>query len=566
MLDPHNHHLRIHEAKLVEEFYEAKADEEKLLYQQAKIKWMSEGDKNSKYFYSVLKCRIRTKHQVQDIESIDSLIKDKLSVGDAELMIREVSDKEIKDALFDIDDSKSLGPDGFSAAFFKKSWSVIGANICKAVMEFFKSGKMLGPLPVVMCFTNVSVKFLLTELSLFLVSLKGGPKRVAFKIDIQKAYDTVNWEFLEKILGGFGFHGLMIKWIMQCVTTDAFTLNINGERIGYFKGGRGLRHGDPISPYLFTMIMEIFSLILLREIEREPQFQYHFGCKSIKLSHVCFVDDLLVMCHGDLISVKVIKKALDSFSAYSGLIPNNSESIVFYGSMNEEEKNAICSVLPFAIRNMSVRYLGVLLIDKRLGVKECGCLLDKIKNRIRNWKNKYLSYAGRLQLIDVVLESIHVYWASVFLLPATIIKEINRILKNFLWNQSENSASKAKVAWSSICRPKDQGGLGLKSLHIWNQALLTKHVWNIATKKDSLWVKWVHYVKLRGKNESLKEVIFCLSTADVLLGLAKDALELTSAGLRIMSPSLDVNACYALLDDATSSSSKVYLEGRSLEM
>ncbi|GJX03941.1 hypothetical protein Tco_0189857 [Tanacetum coccineum] len=209
--------------------------------------------------------------------------------------------------------------------------------------------------------------------------------------------------------------------------------------------------------------MEVF-LILLREIESEPQFQYHFGCKTIKLSHVYFADDWLVMFHRDPTSMKVIKKALDNFSAYFGLIPNNSKSIIFFGSMKEEEQNAISYVLPFAIGKLPVRYLGVLLIAKRLGVKECGCP------------------------------------ASVFLLPATIIKEINRLLKNFLWNQSEKTNGKAKVAWSSICKPKDRGGMGLKNLQTWNYALLAKHVWNIATKKDSLWVKWVHSVKLRGKS------------------------------------------------------------------
>ncbi|GKF57221.1 RNA-directed DNA polymerase, eukaryota, reverse transcriptase zinc-binding domain protein, partial [Tanacetum coccineum] len=118
----------------------------------------------------------------------------------------------------------------------------------------------------------------------------------------------------------FGFHEKMVNWIMQCVSTAAFTLNVNGDRIEYFKGGRGLRQGDPISPYLFTLIME---------------------------SHVCFADDLLVMCHGDAISVGVIKKALDTFSAVFGFVPNNSKSIAFYGSMSEEESNTISSILPF---------------------------------------------------------------------------------------------------------------------------------------------------------------------------------------------------------------------------
>ncbi|GJU41837.1 RNA-directed DNA polymerase, eukaryota, reverse transcriptase zinc-binding domain protein, partial [Tanacetum coccineum] len=552
--DPHNHQLRDQEGMLVKEFFEAEADEEKFLYQQAKIKWLCDGDKNSKYFHSVLKGRrskskihsikdkdgityegeqipkvflkhfqefLGTKNHVQEIASFENMFRNKLRLCDAEKMIRDVSDKEIKDAIFDIDDAKAPGPDGFSAAFFKKSWNVIGSDICMAVKEFFMSGRLLGEVnatlislipkiqtpnkvtdfrPIACCnvlykciskvLTNrikpilgklvscnqsafitgrhIQDNIMLTQETMKGYNRRGGPKRVAFKIDIQKAHDTVNWEFLEKTLSGFGFHKRMIKWIMQCVTTAAFTLNINGERIGYFKGGKGLRQGDPISPYLFTLVMEVFSLILLKEIEEEPNFQYHFSCKAIKLSHVCFADDLLVMCHGDPTFATVIKKDLEQFSTCSGKLP--------------------------------VRYLGVPLIAKRLGVNECGCLVDKIKSRIHNWKNRYLSYARRLQLIAVVLESIHVYWASVFLIPSTIIKDINRILKNFIWSQSAKNNGKAKVAWSYICKPKDKGGLGLKNLQTWNYALLSKHVWNIAIKKDSLWVKWVHSVKLRGKS------------------------------------------------------------------
>ncbi|GKB92604.1 RNA-directed DNA polymerase, eukaryota, reverse transcriptase zinc-binding domain protein [Tanacetum coccineum] len=115
-----------------------------------------------------------------------------------------------------------------------------------------------------------------------------------------------------------------------CVTTAGFTLNVNGERIGYFKGGRGLRQGDRVSPYLFTLIMEVFSLMLKRQIENDTKFQYHFGCKSMKLVHVYFADDLLVMCHGDVDSVNVIKKALDEFSTCYGLLPNNSKSTVYW--------------------------------------------------------------------------------------------------------------------------------------------------------------------------------------------------------------------------------------------
>ncbi|GJS07198.1 RNA-directed DNA polymerase, eukaryota, reverse transcriptase zinc-binding domain protein, partial [Tanacetum coccineum] len=329
---------------------------------------------------------------------------------------------------------------------------------------------------------------------------KDGPKRVALKIDLQKAYDTVNWVFLEDILKGFGFHEKMVAWIMKCETTTSFSIIVNGESKGYFKGGRSLRQGDPISPCLFTLIMEVLNLLLIRKIGRCNSFQYHFGCSKLKITHVCFADDLLMFSHGDKQSVELLKNVIEEFGRVSGLLPNYNKSTIIFGSVKEEDRKEILEIMPFKVEKLPVRYLGVPLITKRIGVKECKSLTDKVRSKILNWKNKCLSYAGRLQLVASVLESIHVYWATVFLLPQAIIDEINSLLKGFLWNQDEKANGKAKVAWKNLCKPKCQGGLGLKNLNIWNKALISKHLWHVAMEKDSLWVKWINTYKLKGKS------------------------------------------------------------------
>ena len=151
---------------------------------------------------------------------------------------------------------------------------------------------------------------------------KNGAKRVALKIDIQKAYDTVNWRFLEECLIQFGFHGTMVRWIMKCITSAQYSVNVNGEKHGYFIGARGLRQGDPISPYLFTLVLEVFTLMMERRIKMHPEFKFHKSSKKIRLTHLCFADGLLVFCNGDVQSIKVLKEALDELSEASGLVPN----------------------------------------------------------------------------------------------------------------------------------------------------------------------------------------------------------------------------------------------------
>nr|GEZ74611.1 RNA-directed DNA polymerase, eukaryota, reverse transcriptase zinc-binding domain protein [Tanacetum cinerariifolium] len=123
----------------------------------------------------------------------------------------------------------------------------------------------------------------------------------------------------------------MVSWIMQCVTTTKFTLSINGERIDYFNGGRGLRQGDRVSPYLFTLIMEVFFLILKRQIEKEKEFQYHFGCKAVKLSYErnsrIFIDERKKSEEVYQSMIETVKCKLLSLTVKESIIVRNMERI-----------------------------------------------------------------------------------------------------------------------------------------------------------------------------------------------------------------------------------------------
>ncbi|MFS7899786.1 putative RNA-directed DNA polymerase [Helianthus anomalus] len=327
-----------------------------------------------------------------------------------------------------------------------------------------------------------------------------GQARCAFKIDIQKAYDTVEWGFLHNCLVHFGFPRKMIDWIMTCVTTPSFSIAVNGEHKGFFKGKRGLRQGDPISPYLFTLVMEVLTLMITRRVSMDQMFKYHWRCKDLELTHLCFADDLFLFCHGDTNSVGILMDALQEFKEASGLVPSIPKSTVYFGNVGAEEREEIESIAQFNVGVLPVRYLGVPLISTRLYHKDCLPLIDKVKNKIHNWKNKSLSFAGRLQLISSVLNSLQVYWSSVFILPTSVSKEIEKLFRGFLWCHGEMKRGKAKVKWKDVCTPMRHGGLGLKLLRTWNQALISKHTWNIISRKDSLWVKWIHAYRLKHGN------------------------------------------------------------------
>ncbi|GJY26444.1 RNA-directed DNA polymerase, eukaryota, reverse transcriptase zinc-binding domain protein, partial [Tanacetum coccineum] len=404
---------------ILEEFNEALSDEEKFLSQKAKVDWLCEGDINSAYFHKVVKGRRNgnrvmsinnvmgdsvkgskiadefVKHfenflgqavLVQHLDSLGNIFTKTLTNEEADAMVKDVSEQEIKTTMFSIDDCKASGPDGYTTCFKKKAWSVIGSDVCLAVKEFFKSGKLLKEVnstlvslipkvhhpklvtefrPIACCNVlykciskilttrikeslnnlvnlnqsafiegrNIQDNILLTQELLKGYNKKGGSKRCALKIDIAKAYDTVSWEFLMNVLIKFGFHRRMIDWIYTCISSSTFSICVNGEINGYFKGGRGLRHGDSISPYLFTLVMEVFTLIMAKKVDNSSVFKYHPGCKELKLTHLCFADDLLVICHGSEDSVKVIKDFIDEFSSVSGLEPNMNKSTILFGNV-----------------------------------------------------------------------------------------------------------------------------------------------------------------------------------------------------------------------------------------
>nr|GFA52693.1 putative reverse transcriptase domain, reverse transcriptase zinc-binding domain protein [Tanacetum cinerariifolium] len=160
--------------------------------------------------------------------------------------------------------------------------------------------------------------------------LDRGQPRCAFKVDIQKAYDTVDWDFLRYILSGFGFHPRMIGWIMECVATTSYSISINGTLHGFFKGKRGLRQGDPLSPYLFTLVMEILTLMLKRRVSMSNNFTYHNYCSHLNIINLCFADDLFLFAHGDTDSARVIMDSLNEFKNASGLVPSLLKSMAYF--------------------------------------------------------------------------------------------------------------------------------------------------------------------------------------------------------------------------------------------
>ncbi|KAL0329413.1 UNVERIFIED_CONTAM: Retrovirus-related Pol polyprotein from type-1 retrotransposable element R2 [Sesamum radiatum] len=318
-----------------------------------------------------------------DLNFLQSDLKYCLTIEEADTICAPITLTEINDATFDIDEDNAPGPDGYTSGFFKASWSVVGNDISAAVGEFFTTGRLLKQVnatllvlipkvqipsqvsdfrPISCCNViykiiskiivkrmqrvlhllidysqnafipgrNISDNILLAQELLAGYNEAKLPPRCTIKIDLQKAYDSMEWDFLIEVLKLYKFPARFIGWIEQCVTTASFSVSLNGSIYGFFPGKRGLRQGDPLSPYLFVLVMQTWHSLFQYRVHNAPQFQFHWKCKEQRILNLCFADDVLLFCKADLPSIQVIKDSLQEFAALSGLQvnPNKSQIIL----------------------------------------------------------------------------------------------------------------------------------------------------------------------------------------------------------------------------------------------
>ncbi|XP_058768924.1 uncharacterized protein LOC131642722 [Vicia villosa] len=320
--------------------------------------------------------------------------------------------------------------------------------------------------------------------------------RCTIQIDLQKAYDTVCWDALETIMAELSFPNQFIEWIMLAVRSVSYRYLVNGQVSDILKAKRGLRQGDPVSPLLFVLVMEYLHRCMM-ELKENKDFKYHPRCAKLNITNICFADDLMLFARGDVLSVKTMMCTFNKFSEETGLKANPDKCKVFFGGTDYDIQHAIRVATGCVEGTLPIRYLGVPLTSRKLSVIQCQPLIDKMVERIQHWSVKFLSYAGRQQLVQSVLMSISSYWMSVFPLPKKIIQKIEALCRNFLWS-AKTDGRKALVAWEHLCEPRNAGGLNFKKLLFWNRATIMKLLWNIHNKNDKLWIRWLDIYFMKG--------------------------------------------------------------------
>ncbi|XP_043717944.1 uncharacterized protein LOC122665876 [Telopea speciosissima] len=448
------------------------------------------------------------------------------------------SHDEIRTAIFDLDPSSAPGPDGYPGTFFRACWNIISRDVCRGIQSFFREGivtkgvncnflclipkvenaKKVGQfrplclgnfffkiIPKIMAirlssilhklisseqgafqksrviFENIGVASELTNL--LDVKCRGGG--MSMKLDIQKAFDTLEWSFLFDVLSAFGFSQLWINWVHQILKSTRISILINGGPAGFFGMERGLRQGDPLSPLLFILSEEVLCRGL-SDLRNRGWINALAGPRQVRTpSHLLYADDLFIFMKAKLANIRRVKRFLEAYGEYSGQVINLAKSKVFFGRIPTNRRQRILSVLQIPVCTFPTKYLGVFLKKGRVKQGMIQPLVDQFKSRLASWKGRLLSMAGRVELVRTVMGSIPVHNFSVYLWPVDTIEVMERWIRNFIWTGDADCSKAITVRWDSLCKPKKEGGLGVRRLRDLNLALIAKLAWTIYTDQST---------------------------------------------------------------------------------
>ncbi|KAM0928813.1 hypothetical protein ACQ4PT_002002 [Festuca glaucescens] len=424
----------------------------------------------------------------------------------------QFSEAEVWAAVRAMPANKSPGPDGFTWDFFRHCWSVVKGDVLAALHAIWlgrdqgfevlnealvtlvpkKDGAIelhdFRPISLVHSFDHLFTKVLARRLAPRMHELVG-PNQTAFirdrciqdnfllvkesakllhkrripslllKVDMAKAFDSISWPFILSVLHQRGF----------------------GPR-----HGRGLRQGDPISPLLFGIAMDVLSA-MFRATELAG---FLFDLNEIGLRHrvSLYANDVVVFAKPEAVELAAVWRVLGCFGAASGLLVNFQKSSAAPIQCPVDSLDEIAAALPCPLAQLPCKYLGLPLSIGKPCKADLQAVIDKLAAKLPHWKARLLSREGRLVYVQAVMSASVVYQLLALDLDPWFFKAVDKLQRSFLWvGSSEANGGCCAVAWHLVCQPKALGDLGLMNLRWMNVAMRARWIWLMRTDRSKPW-------------------------------------------------------------------------------
>ena len=257
---------------------------------------------------------------------------------------------------------------------------------------------------------------------------------MALKLDMSKAYDRVEWLYMEKLMTKMGFCAAWVKLMMGCITTATYLVLINGEPYGNIVPTRGLRQGDPLSPYLFLLCTEGFHGLLKKAEDIGELRGVSISRNGPKLTHLLFVDDSLIFCRAQNNDCQKLLEILGIYERTSGQQINRDKTTLFFSkSTTPDMQESIKQAIGVPVVQQYEKYLGLPSFIGRKKKESFDNIKQKVWKKLQGWEGKLLSQAGREVLIKAVAQALPTYTMSCFKLPIGLCHEIKALIKKKFW-------------------------------------------------------------------------------------------------------------------------------------
>ncbi|OMO53258.1 reverse transcriptase [Corchorus capsularis] len=429
-------------------------------------------------------------------------ITNELRLDTHDSLCQKPSRSEIHKALFSMKPRKSPSPDGLHPGFFQKCWKTVAPTIWEYISKVFTDWaipaywseslialipKSLNPesitqfRPIGLCNTSYKIvsKILVNRIRPLLFDLIS-PNQASFilvrkgtdniilvqeivhsfskqigkvgnlliKLDLDKAYDKLEWSFIRQVLLFFNFPKDIISLIMSCISSASMSIFVNGSNTEPFQPTRGIRQGDPLSPYIFILCIEYLSIMINDKLEAREWTSFKTFRNGHLLTHLFFADDLILFAKTTPQNCVAIQDVLDTFTKLSAQQVNHTKSKILFSKNTEPYvANAICDNLGFDRVNDIGKYLGFPISHKAPSKANYSFIVDKINQKLAGWKTRLLSHAAKTTLINSSITATAGYYMQAAAFPVSTLNDIDRAARNFLWGSTNDSRKLHLINW-----------------------------------------------------------------------------------------------------------------------